>query len=173
MAINETWLRPGEEGRAPSVPGYRLRHTPRPNSVRGGRGGGVGFYIKNGVKVQTRSHPLLSEVEQYWLSINIAGKKVLVGTAYRPPWMFTDKFLDGLTDSIGALAPFDHIILLGDFNINMLDGCCANTTKLQQFLHYTNMSQVVNTATHFIGNSGTLIDVICTDMTVRNIVVQP
>ncbi|CAH2105512.1 unnamed protein product [Euphydryas editha] len=30
MAINETWLKTGEEDRAPRLPGYRLRHIPRP-----------------------------------------------------------------------------------------------------------------------------------------------
>ncbi|KAG7299985.1 hypothetical protein JYU34_017020, partial [Plutella xylostella] len=30
MAINETWLREGEIDRAPVIPGYKLRHTPRP-----------------------------------------------------------------------------------------------------------------------------------------------
>lgn len=34
MALNETWLRPGEEGRAPVVPGYSLIHTPRPAAIR-------------------------------------------------------------------------------------------------------------------------------------------
>ncbi|XP_045447496.1 uncharacterized protein LOC123655785 [Melitaea cinxia] len=52
MALNETWLRPGEDGRAPVVPGYRLRHKPRPPSVRGGRGGGVGFYLRRGLSAQ-------------------------------------------------------------------------------------------------------------------------
>ncbi|CAB3246044.1 unnamed protein product [Arctia plantaginis] len=116
MAINETWLRSGEDGRAPLVPGYRLRYIPRPISVRGGRGGGVGFYIRNGVKVQTRSHPTNNEVEQYWLSLNIAGKKLLIDTAYRPPWLLTETFLDSLTESISALAPYDHMYyIIGGF----------------------------------------------------------
>ncbi|XP_048486439.1 uncharacterized protein LOC125490638 [Plutella xylostella] len=33
MAINETWLREGEIDRAPVIPGYRLRHTPRPPAL--------------------------------------------------------------------------------------------------------------------------------------------
>ncbi|CAG4978339.1 unnamed protein product [Colias eurytheme] len=34
LALNETWLRAGEEGRAPRMPGYRLKHIPRPVSIR-------------------------------------------------------------------------------------------------------------------------------------------
>ncbi|CAG9136300.1 unnamed protein product [Plutella xylostella] len=45
MAINETWLREGEIDRAPVIPGYKLRHTPRPPGKRM-RGGGVGINEK-------------------------------------------------------------------------------------------------------------------------------
>lgn len=44
LAVNETWLREGEEATAPNISGYRLRHVPRPPGLRS-RGGGVGFYI--------------------------------------------------------------------------------------------------------------------------------
>lgn len=85
MAINETWLRPNEEGRARSVPGYRLKHVPRSASVRGGRGGGVGSYIKTGIGARVLNHSEQLDVEQKWLSVKINGRKILVGTAYRPP----------------------------------------------------------------------------------------
>ncbi|CAH2109123.1 unnamed protein product [Euphydryas editha] len=51
IALNESWLRPGEDGRAPRLPGYRLRHIPRPTEIRS-RGGGVGFYIKRGISAR-------------------------------------------------------------------------------------------------------------------------
>ncbi|CAG9134521.1 unnamed protein product [Plutella xylostella] len=54
MAINETWLREGEIDRAPVIPGYKLRHTPRPPGKRM-RGGGVGMYVKTGLKVGGKS----------------------------------------------------------------------------------------------------------------------
>lgn len=38
-AINETWIRAGEEARVPAPSGYKLRHIPRTAAVRspGGR----------------------------------------------------------------------------------------------------------------------------------------
>ncbi|CAH2099431.1 unnamed protein product [Euphydryas editha] len=48
MAINETWLKTGEEDRAPRLPGYRLHHIPRPSEIRG-RGGGVGQDAEGGI----------------------------------------------------------------------------------------------------------------------------
>ncbi|CAG4954216.1 unnamed protein product [Colias eurytheme] len=63
MAINETWLRAGEEGRAPAVPGYRLRHRPRPPDVRS-RGGGVGFYVRDGLTIHVLKHPEVLDTHQ-------------------------------------------------------------------------------------------------------------
>lgn len=45
MAINETWLREGEEGRAPALPGYQLCHIRRPAAVRSGASGSVFIYV--------------------------------------------------------------------------------------------------------------------------------
>ncbi|CAK1548762.1 unnamed protein product [Leptosia nina] len=66
LAVKETWLREGETGRAPQVTGYRLRHIPRPPSVRT-RGGGVGFYINKMMSVRLLSHPAVNLVEQMWM----------------------------------------------------------------------------------------------------------
>lgn len=118
MAINETWLRPGEEGRAPIVPGYRLLHVPRSNNVRSGRGGGVGFYVKRNFNARTWCYqvdPKYELVEQMWLTLKINSKKIAIGTAYRPPWQDLDLFLDAVCDAINTLGDCDHLILLGDF----------------------------------------------------------
>ncbi|VVC89755.1 unnamed protein product [Leptidea sinapis] len=73
LAINETWLRAGEEGRAPMLPGYRLQHIPRPPFVRS-RGGGVGFYTKQNINARTLVHP---EDPQHKLDINVREQDIL------------------------------------------------------------------------------------------------
>ncbi|KAJ8704264.1 hypothetical protein PYW08_012988 [Mythimna loreyi] len=133
MAINETWLREKEEGRAPCVPGYRLRHVPRTRTVRGGRGGGVGFYLRRGVRARTMPHPPAPQVEQMWLRLNVNAPTVIVGTAYRPPWLDVNIFLDAITDSLSTFASADKVILLGDFNINMLSPSDNKTKLLSNF----------------------------------------
>lgn len=168
MAINETWLRQGEEGRAPCVPGYRLRHVPRPRSVRG-RGGGVGFYVRCGVRARTVPHPPAPAVEQMWLRLNVNSHSVIIGTAYRPPWLDVNIFLDAITDSLSSFSGADRVILLGDFNINMLNPCDNKTKLLNNFLLCFKLLQIVTEPTHFTDHSETLIDVVCTDARVRNI----
>lgn len=56
LAVNETWLREGEDALAPSPRGYRLRHIPRPKG-RFSRGGGVGFYLRRGIAARPLHHP--------------------------------------------------------------------------------------------------------------------
>lgn len=163
MAINETWLRQGEEGRAPAVPGYRLRHVPRPAEVRA-RGGGVGFYIRRGVVTRVLPHPSTINVEQMWLQMSISGRKLIIGTAYRPPWLNVDIFVDGLASSIESFTWCDNIILLGDFNVNLLNSTDLNTKKIADFLQCYRITQRVTCPTHFTTHSETLIDVVCTDI---------
>ncbi|CAH2265565.1 jg10097 [Pararge aegeria aegeria] len=108
LAINETWLKAGEEARAPNIQGYKLIHLPRPTEVSS-RGGGVGFYVKRGFRVRKCAHPSgLAEVEQMWISLSINLHNILIGTAYRPPWLDIDKFFDALTDRAG-LEKFDGL----------------------------------------------------------------
>lgn len=175
MAVNETWLRPGEEGRAPNVPGYRLRHTPRPLSVHGGRGGGVGFYLKRGLTVRTLStttDPKYEAVEQMWITLTLKGNKIAVGTAYRPPWLDLDLFLDAVTEAITCLVKCDYYVLLGDFNVNLL-AASGQTRKVHDFLNSLSLRQLISSPTHFTEHSETLIDLLCTNLNYRKASVEP
>lgn len=172
MAINETWLRPGEDARAPCVPNYRLRHIPRPSSIRGGRGGGIGFYIKRGVNVRSCAHPINPSVEQMWLKLNIKSSKLIIGTAYRPPWLDVNIFLDALMDSVTSFSRYDNIIVMGDFNIDMLNVNDPKTKFFKEFLSCTGLSQIIDKPTHFTDSSKTLIDVVCSNVRSRNVCVD-
>ncbi|KAL0869748.1 hypothetical protein ABMA27_005977 [Loxostege sticticalis] len=164
MAINETWLGPGEENRAPNLADYRLRHTPRPAHIRGGRGGGVGFYIRNGIKTKLCQHPPNHLVEQMWLSIRLSNQTIIIGTAYRPPLQDQELFLDAITESIASFTRADGLILLGDFNINLLEVGSRRYREFMQCIQSLNLVQLITEPTHFTDHSSTLIDVICTDM---------
>jgi hypothetical protein len=171
LAINETWLKGGDEGRAPVLPGCRLRHNPRPQGARS-RGGGVGFFIKRNVSARNLPHPVDPQhksIEQMWLHMTLQGKKIVVGTAYRPPWQDIDLFLDAISDTISSLSNYDNLILLGDFNINLMATSDPKISKLYNFLSSFNLAQLVTEPTHFTNTSQTLIDVVCTDMNAKKI----
>jgi hypothetical protein len=165
MAINETWLKAGQDGRAPVVPGYKMRHVPRNIGTKKG-GGGVGFFIRNGIYTQTCAHSPHPDVEQMWVKTKINTTRVIIGTAYRPPWLSIDIFLDALSESIVSFSHYDHIILSGDFNINVLDVKDYKTKRLEQFLVCNNLNNHITQPTHFTDHSSTAIDIICSDATI-------
>lgn len=171
VAINETWLKDGQGARAPAPPGYRLRYSPRPLDMCKGLGGGVAFYIKKDIRVRYMNNTS-DGIEQMWISTRTNGCSLIIGTAYRPQWKNVDDFLDVLTDSIMMFSHFDHMVLLGDFNINMLEVSCSNTRKLNKFLEAVSLIQVVTDPTHFTADSSSLIDIVCTACPVREVIVS-
>lgn len=168
VAINETWLSSGQEACAPAPPGYRLRNAPRPRAMKGGRGGGVAFYVKKNLRVRFERHPG-TDTEQLWLSTRLNGHHVIIGTAYRPPWLSLDTFIDSLTESITSFGKFDYVVLMGDFNVNMIHNTSVDVMKVTQFLQCMDLRQVVDSPTHFSAKSQTLIDLVCTNCRVRDI----
>lgn len=170
LAINETWLSAGGEAHAPKLSGYRLRHSPRPRTVKAGRGGGVGFYIRNGIVARVCVLPNTAPVvvEQMWLLVNVNSTKLMIGTAYRPPWLNLDAFLTVLTETIATFTNYDKIVLLGDFNVNMLECNSSKYITLTQFLYCFDLTNVVSQPTHFTSHSESLIDLVCTNANVQN-----
>lgn len=168
VAINETWLRPGEEACAPAAPSYRLYNAPRPTHMRAGRGGGVGFYVKHNVRVQLTKHPA-ANIEQMWLITRVNGYSLAIGTAYRPQWVNVDSFVDAITESVMYFSNHDFIVLLGDFNVNMLHQSNVYTGIITEFLHCVDLHQVVTQPTHTTVSSETLIDLVCTNAPIRDV----
>lgn len=78
LALNETWIREGNEHSAPLVPGYTLKLKPRPNDARCE---GVGFYIRRGLRVRSQQHPatvtedVRAGLEQFWLELNMVSDR--------------------------------------------------------------------------------------------------
>ena len=149
MAINETWLREGEDRRAPAHPGYRLRHIPRPARIRS-LGGGVGFYIRRRLYSRRIHPPQALSVEQMRLSLSVSGYWLAVGTAYQPPWLSVETFLDAMTEAVSSFSMYDIVILVGDFNIDLLSQNDANVKKFRAFLNCMNLKQYVTGPTHFL-----------------------
>lgn len=151
LAINETWLKAGAEGCAPSLPGYKLRHSPRKLGTRRG-GGGVGFYISDCLGAKICKHPFVDDVEQMWIRVRLNSFDFIIGTAYRPPWLGADVFLDALSDSLASFSNFDYIILCGDFNIDLLNKNHSKTKSLLQFLDCSNIKKLHHATNSLYGS---------------------
>lgn len=140
-----------------------MRHIPRPSNLHKKGGGGVGFYIKNGLKVRTIKHPV-SDIEQMWLTLSINSFSFLIGTAYRPRWVKVDSFFDSLTESITSLNRYDYVVLMGDFNINLLNREDSQSKQFFEFIDSVSIINHVTQPTHFTSHSATLIDLISTSI---------
>lgn len=95
-----------------------------------------------------------------WLSANVNGYRIVIGTAYRPPWMNVNIFFGALSESLTAYAYCDKIVLLGDFNINCLNQNHSYYRELANFLQCYDLQQLIDTPTHFTDTSASLIDVV-------------
>lgn len=157
LAINETWLPDGQENLAPAIPNYIFLHKARKNK----KGGGVGFYVRQGIKIRTLRHPS-SHLEQLWIEVQLPGAKIAIGTAYRPESTSLRETWDSLSESMSSIARCDYICLLGDLNVDLLKVNSARAKEFLDFCHHHSMEQLVKEATRITDESETLIDIIMT-----------
>jgi exonuclease III len=137
LAVTETWL---TEPMADTIPtetwltetmvdtihisGYQFVQKPR----KKGRGGGTGFFIREGIEFSIMNLPCADNSNFYEsMFIRVASKKcadMVVGVLYRPPGtnlnefnMEIDVLLATLTTKIN---PNRKVFLMGDFNVDLL-----------------------------------------------------
>ncbi|CAH2100185.1 unnamed protein product [Euphydryas editha] len=162
LAINETWIKTGEEVLAPAIPNYRFLHRARQDK----RGGGVGFYIRQDSKTSSIQHPP-SSLEQMWLQVKLPGVNIALGTAYRPESVGVLEAMDALDASLNISAHCDFTCILGDFNI---DVSCKDSPKVKEllnFCHHHSLEQLVQEPTRVTDSSQTILDLVITDNSLK------
>ncbi|CAH2105666.1 unnamed protein product [Euphydryas editha] len=102
-----------------------------------------------------------------WITTRLHKQTIVIGTAHRPPWQNPSIFFDAVSESITALHHHDGMILLGDFNINLLKMNTSISKLVTEFLSCFSLKQLI---TEFITQgminliwSG-LIDLICNNI---------
>lgn len=85
-------------------------------------------------------------------------QKCLVGVVYKPPKV--GHFSEVEDVLIDLLPQYDHVILAGDLNINVLDNMSSETKHLLTALNCCNMSLLPLQATNHTRTSSSLIDLI-------------
>lgn len=162
LGLSETWLNQAVGNNNITIPNYRIVRKDRAT-----RGGGVAFYVHNTVKFSILEPPTHNDcpLEHLWISTKIAGKRICLGTIYRPPNSNFNHCLECLENVlISFMANFDIILLGGDFNVDLLNLNNINTTHLTNFLNKYDLHQLISQPTRITENSKTLIDlIICSD----------
>ncbi|KAI4471964.1 endonuclease-reverse transcriptase [Holotrichia oblita] len=98
-------------------------------------------------------------IEQIWISIRVKSMDLSVGCVYRPPNSSGDLFINTIElQLINCNLTFP--LVLGDMNIDFLDGNSQLTLKLKQCLNSLNMTQLIKEPTRVARSSATLLDLI-------------
>nr|CAI5839931.1 unnamed protein product [Callosobruchus analis] len=116
VAVSETWLQGEIQDSEIHIDGYTVIRQDR-----SGRGGGVAIYIKQNLKyvvinLDVRNFEILA------IRLNLNNRNIIFATIYRPPgYTNIRNFLDEFDEIVSSFSmECDHLIITGDFNINMM-----------------------------------------------------
>ncbi|MCP3661253.1 MAG: hypothetical protein GY696_01960, partial [Gammaproteobacteria bacterium] len=147
------------------INGYTLFRHDRPKNGR--NGGGVAVYARsslNPIRLQSRT-----SIEVLGLKLRCKRKTLSVITAYKPPRLNNDDFVNDLSAYLAALGPdaTNRSVVAGDLNI-----CALNKTEfapLDRMCSVLGYRQLITTPTHLnraidLFFSGSHVNVNCTDL---------
>ena len=120
LALTETWLDAALTDTI-NIAGYQLVHKSRTT----GRGGGVGLLIGEGITFQLIELSLNNlapkTFEGIFIRASMEKDNCLLGAIYRPPGSGLEKFCLELDQLLSKIVRKEkHIIIMGDFNIDLL-----------------------------------------------------
>lgn len=128
IGIAETWLKPSNTNKSVELSEYTIVRSDRSSKTKK-RGGGVALYVKKGLKHTVVARPKTgSEID--FLFLKLQTLNLVCGIVYRPPDsdMILMNEVYELVSNISSTEP--NIILMGDFNINLLDTNSPKTRTL-------------------------------------------
>jgi hypothetical protein len=117
ILISETWLKPYHPNSDVQISGYNLCRHDRIDKG----GGGVCVYVRSDLEFRfiAASDNDINRPEFLILEININSSKILLGVVYKAPHLgFISDVEDALFD---ILHNYEHVIIAGDFIVNLLD----------------------------------------------------
>lgn len=157
--ISETWLNSTHQDAVLGVNGYKLFRNDRSSSRRGG---GVAILLRNHYKARILSKSTVDgESEFIIIEVTLLSNNILLGCVYKPPnCAHLLNFFNVLDAYCGR---YQHIVICGDLNINLLKPCSTSREYLSTVLGLG--LEVVNmkSATHFQGEPSLLDHVLVSE----------
>ena len=156
LGLSETWLDGSVTDAEVSVPCYATYRRDW-----GSRGGGVLVYVTDKCRSMRRNDLEEDEVEILWVEVRMNQRTLLLGNMFRPP-NATSSVLDSLEVMLErAVSERKEVILMGDFNLNLLVHS-TETDRLLQITEDNNLKQLISVPTRITNHSQTLIDLLFT-----------
>ena len=166
FTVSESWLNSSIMDSEISLSGYTLVREDRKNK----RGGGTAIYVRDGIPYMHRPDLPIRGNETCWVEINrVKCKKLFVSSVYRPPDLCPDLLMTGLNESLEKLPKNCELVVLGDFNIDVLAKSTDNFSyklkqKMQRFATSNHLEQLISSPTRIFEKSSTAIDLIFTNI---------
>lgn len=161
IGISETWYDDSNTNNSIRLNGYKLIRNDRKSNTRT-RGGGIAFYIKDGIDycILKKSHG--NCLCQYtFINIYLSYEtKICVGIAYNPP---DNKYKNkSLLNCLHEMSnQYEHVIFMGDLNINILKLNIKQNTNFINEINQMDLNIINNIPTHFPPNDPpSLLDLI-------------
>jgi hypothetical protein len=167
ICVSESWFKSHHSNKLVSLPGYRLLRADRSD---GRRGGGAAIYVRSELKYKVLARSPDDAIVNYiFIELRFQGQNILVSVIYNPPRIpGLPVFWPVLEDLISK---YPHNLLLGDFNINMLEDT-QETTEFLSRLGGVSLCVASKEATHFQAAIPTLIDLCITNDDLNGVVVS-
>ena len=158
FSCTESWLTKNTPKDRYRMDGYNIIRADRKNK----RGGGVCLYLKMQYKFKVIKIPNMCEMpEMLWVEVSVGQCKVAIGTLYKPPKIPCSAFRAAYDSLIYIYSKYEHTILAGDFNINMLNSDSYESRVLtDSIIEPFSLKQMVTSPTRITEKSKTLIDLI-------------
>ena len=157
MALAETWLDDSIASSELNIPHFTLHRLDRSK-----RGGGVAVYIHECIPVVRRYDLERPDIELLWLELRENRRCRVVGCYYRPPSQNVDQWqvLASSIERVQAIS--DDIVIVGDFNVNMLDPSGHHHSHLSAIMSQFGLVNYVHNPTRVTSSSSSLIDLFLT-----------
>ena len=133
------------------INGYRAYHSVR----NGGRGGGISIFYKYELDCDKIESICMNNdtIESCCVKVKSRLNIHIIGI-YRPHSNSIDAFTSALENLLDQTSLRNsNICLIGDFNANILNTNCAQSSNLSQILNSYHFSSLINSPTRFCTNS--------------------
>ena len=118
-------------------------HSLRPINKRGG---GISIFIKDSIRARHLYRHSLSQdhIETLFVEINTDERTFYIGTIYKPPSADCNVFIDSIQNILSTInqSKIYDLMLCGDFNIDLLNKDCNNSTLY--FLNTMSLLRILN-----------------------------
>ena len=150
MSISESWLNEKISDDVLNIDNYTVIRNDR----LGRLGGGIIVYIKKHFhfRILEKSCYIAGETEYIFLELQINKQKILLGFFYNPPEFDCSPLL---TQKFSRYEfQYEHILLMGDFNTNILNSQSDRTRRFTSFMENFSFSSLGDTPTQPVPKGG-------------------